>query len=136
MEAAAQQERDRAGEPAHAQHGGRLKIAVDLPALAPAAQQAQAKGENARRKKTGPADSRLGARLLTRALKREGIDLLGGNEQQRVMPAQAQFFRNSESRKEMSACSSACNGNFHRWFEGYILTLYEATGNAGAFCVW
>ena len=119
MEAAPQQQRDGAGKAAHAHHRGRLKIAIDPAALAPAAQEAQAKCENAGRENARPADARQRVRLLLlRAFKRDGVDLFGRNQQQGVVPALAQFLRDGQSRKEMTAGSPASNGNFHRCFSG------------------
>ncbi len=119
MEPASQQQRDGAGKAPHPDHGGRLKIAIDPPALPPAAQQAQAKSKHARREHSRPADARQGVRLLVlRPFERDGVDLFGRNQQQRLVPAQPQFLRDRQPRKEMAARSTACNGNFHRFFFG------------------
>ncbi len=61
--------------------------------------------------------------LVLHAAQRDGVDLLGGDEQERVVAAQAQLFRHGQSRKEMAAGSSASNGNFMVG-SSYILTLY------------
>jgi len=52
--------------------------------------------------------------LLTRALERDGIDLLGRNEQQRIVAAIPQLLGDRQPGKEMPPGSSTSNGNFHR----------------------
>ena len=115
MQAPPEQKRDGAGKAAHAHHRGRLKIAIDLPAFPPAAQETEAKFKNARRKWPRPANARQRVGLLLlRAFQRDGVDLFRRNQQDRIVPAQAQLLRDSQSRKEMSARTPASNGNFHQ----------------------
>ncbi len=74
----AEQQRDRASKAAHADNGGGLKIAIDLAALAPTADERHAEGKDARCEQSRPADARQRLRfLLGRALERDGVDLLG-----------------------------------------------------------
>ena len=69
---------------------------------------------------------------------RDGIDLFGRNQQQRVVAALAQLFRDGQSRKEMAAGSPASNGNFHQCFfkSSYIRTLYDFGFSAGVVGAW
>ena len=72
------------------------------------------KRENRGRKRRGQRDGRQFLEAKIRSpLDREGVDLLLGNEEQRLVPALAQHFRHGETGKEMPARSSTCDHGVH-----------------------
>ncbi len=131
---AAEQKRDRAGESAHADDRGGLEVAIDLAAFAPTAEERHAEFENARREKAGPADSGQRVRLLfLRALERNGVDLLGRDEQQRVVAALTQLLRDGQSREEMAACTPRMLWQFSSaWFRMTTFAHYTTSASAQA----